>query len=237
MSKVRVYIVEDDWLVAKEVSFMLQDLDFQITGTKDNAEEALPEIRSTMPELVLLDIELAGVKTGIDLAGDLQTLGIPFLFLTAQSDVSIIEKAKKTRPYAYLVKPVNPENLLAAIEISLFNSREYLPPPLARLSLDDSIFVKSKRRLERVNVRDIKWVESEDIYALLIVKDTRYILNQPLKVIEGRLPKNFLRIHRSYIINVDLISAIEENDVIIDGKYLPIGKTYREALMKHIEFL
>ncbi len=237
MSKVSVYIVEDDWMIAKEISFMLQDLDFRISGTQDNAEEALPEIRSLMPELVLLDIELAGAKTGIDLARDLQALGIPFLFLTAQSDVAVIEKAKKTKPFAYLVKPVNPENLLAAMEISLFNSREYLSAPSERLSLDDSIFVKSRRRLERVNVRDIKWVESEDIYALLIVDDARYILNQPLKVIEGRLPRNFLRIHRSYIINIDRVSAIEENDVIIDGKYLPIGKTYRETLMKHIEFL
>ncbi len=237
MSKVKVYIVEDDWIISKEISFMLQDLDFQIVGSKDNAEEALPEIKLSQPELVLLDIELTGEKTGIDLAGDLQTLGIPFLFITAQSDVGTIEKAKKTKPYAYLVKPINPENLLASIEISLFNAKEHLPVSSTRLTINDSIFVKSKRRLERVNLKDIKWVESEDIYAILISKDGKYILNQPLKVIESRLPPSFIRIHRSYIINIDMISAIEENDVIIDSKYLPIGKTYREALMRSIAFL
>ena len=216
---------------------MLEDLDFEVVGSKDNAEEAVAEIKKLNPELVLLDIQLAGSMTGIDLAEELRLAGIPFLFLTAQSDVATIEKAKKTKPYAYLIKPVNKDNLLASIEISLFNAKEYLINQPERLNINDKIFVKTSKKLERINIKDILWIEAEDIYAILNTAKSKFVLSQPLKSIETRLPDNFMRIHRSFIINLDSIDSIIDNDVVIAEKYIPIGKTYRDALMGRLDFL
>lgn len=245
MPKVRIYIVEDDWIIAKELSFTLQDFDFEVVGSKDNGEEALIEIEKKQPDLVLLDIDLAGKMTGIEVAEKLRPMGIPYVFLTAMSDPSTIEKAKVTNPYAYLVKPVKPETLLPTIEISLYNAArkptaspdEATPTADHRLQETDSIFVKAKRRLERIKLQDILWVEAEDIYTIVITKTGKYILSQPLKNIELRFPESFSRIHRSYLVRVDAIQAIEENEVIIDGKHIPIGKTYRDKLMNRLEFM
>lgn len=245
MPKVRVYLVEDDWIIAKEITFTLQDLDFEVIGNKDNGEEAIAEIEKKQPDLVLLDIDLAGKMSGIEVAEKLRPLGIPYIFLTAMSDHSTIEKAKVTNPYAYLVKPVKAESLLSTIEISLYNATQKMPESVdkqvvndtQRLQDTDSVFVKSKRRLERIFLKDILWVEAEDIYSIIVTKTGKFILSQPLKNIEVRFPTTFLRIHRSYIVRVDNIQAIEESDVIIDGKYIPIGKTFKDKLMSKLAFM
>ena len=105
-------------------------------------------------------------------------------------------------------------------------------------SINDSIFVKSKKRLEKIKISDILWIEAEDIYAIIITKTGKFILSQPLKNIEERLPSEcFMRVHRSYIVQLEKIQAIEENDLIIEGKHIAIGKTFREKLMGRLAFL
>jgi DNA-binding LytR/AlgR family response regulator len=245
MQSVRILIAEDDWIIAKEVSLTLQDLGFDVIGTFDTGEELLQKLPTLKPDLILLDIDLAGTMTGIDIAEKLKPQGIPFIFLTAMADIKTIEKAKQTAPYAYLVKPVRAENLLSTIEISLYNfhrqKSDNLPvisPQSNAFSINDSIFVKSKKRLEKIKILDILWIEAEDIYAIIITKTGKFILSQPLKNIEERLPSEyFMRVHRSYIVQLEKIQAIEENDLIIEGKHIAIGKTFKEKLMGRLAFL
>ena len=124
MQSVKILIAKDDWIIAKEVSLTLHDLGFEVIGTFDTGEELLQKLPTLKPDLVLLDIDLAGTLTGIDLAEKLKPQGIPFIFLTAMADIKTIEKAKQTTPYAYLVKPVRAENLLSIIEVSVYNFRK-----------------------------------------------------------------------------------------------------------------
>lgn len=250
MPSVRILIAEDDWIIAKEISLTLQDLGFEVIGTFDTGEEFVQKLPTLKPDLALLDIDLAGSMTGIDIAEKLKPLGIPFVFLTAMADIQTIEKAKQTEPYAYLVKPVRAESLLSTIEVSLYNFHRQksldsstplagsLPINQAIFSINEAIFVKSKKRLEKIKIADILWIEAEDIYAIIVTKNGKYILSQPLKSIEERLPaEHFMRVHRSYIVQLDKIQAIEENDLIIEGKYIAIGKTFKEKLMSRLAFL
>lgn len=245
MPGIKIVLVEDDWIIAKEISYSLQDLGFDVAQTFDTGEEALSKIKEISPDIVLLDIHLAGTLTGIDVGKKLkEEHNIPFIFLTALADTQTIEKAKLVDPYAYLVKPVSAQSLYSTIEITLHNASRKkidspaLPPMLENLTIDDGIFVKANKRLEKIMLRDILWVEAHDIYAMIFTVTAKYLLNSSLKVIEEKFPAaKFVRVHRSYIINLDKVDAIEESDLIINKQPIPVGKTYRENLMKRLSFL
>ncbi len=245
MPGIKIVLVEDDWIIAKEMSYSLQDLGFDVAQTFDTGEEALSKIKEIKPDIVLLDIHLAGTLTGIDVGRQLkEEHHIPFVFLTALADTQTIEKAKLVDPYAYLVKPVSVQSLYSTIEITLHNALKKkielpsLPVMLENLTIEDGIFVKTNKRLEKIMLRDILWVEAHDIYAMIFTSEGKYLLNSSLKVVEEKFPSSkFARIHRSFIINLDKIEALEENDVIINKHPIPVGKTFRDNLMKRLSFL
>ena len=246
MPGIKILLVEDDWIIAKEISYNLQDMGMEVVGCFDNAEEALREIKILVPDLVILDIDLAGEMTGIDLATQLKkNAGLPFIFLTALADSQTVEKAKLAEPYAYLVKPVTPETLYSTIEITLHNSAKKNEDLAAtatsindNLTYDDSIFVKNKKRLEKILLKDILWVEAYDIYAMVKTPAGQYLLSHSLKAVEEKFPStHFIRVHRSFFVNKNKIDAIEENNLIIADTPVPVGKTYRESLMKKLSVL
>jgi DNA-binding LytR/AlgR family response regulator len=245
MAGIKVLLVEDDWIIAKEIAYTLQDLGFEMCGSLDSAEEAMKQLKALQPDLVILDIDLSGEMTGIELAGVLKKEGnIPFIFLTALADSQTVEKAKLAEPYAYLVKPVAPETLYSTIEITLHNaSRRNADVAVATsikgdLSFEEGIFVKNKKRLEKVMLKDILWVEAYDIYAMIKTSTGQYLLSHSLKTVEEKFPSShFIRVHRSYLVNKDKIDAIEENDLVIADTRIPVGKTYREPVMKKLSIL
>ncbi len=243
MPGIKIVLVEDDWIIAKEIAYSLQDFGFEVTGTYDTGEEALKAITQHQPNIVLLDISLAGELSGIDVAKRLKEDGVPFIFLTALADAETINQAKLAEPYAYLVKPVKPESLYSTIEITLHNAQTrkeaFTTPPLKQdLQIDESIFVKAKNRLERMLLKDILWIEASDIYALVCTAAGKHLVNSSLKAVEEGFPSTrFVRVHRSYIVNLQKIDAIEEDDIVIGEVRIPIGKTYRDKLMTRLSFL
>jgi DNA-binding LytR/AlgR family response regulator len=111
-------------------------------------------------------------------------------------------------------------------------------PLQENLTMDDGIFVKTNKRLEKVLLRDVLLVEAYDIYAMIFTVKSKHLLNSSLKVVEDKFPSSrFIRVHRSYIVNIDKIEAIEENELIIKDVRVPVGKTYKDDLMKRLSFL
>lgn len=246
MPGIKVLLVEDDWIIAKEISYNLHDMGFEVVGCFDNGEEAYHKIKLLMPDLVILDIDLAGEMTGIEMAALLKKDGnIPFIFLTALADIQTVEKAKLAEPFAYLVKPITPETLFSTIEITLHNAARRNANIIAiatsvtdNLVFDDSIFVKNKKRLEKILLKDILWVEAYDIYAMIKTLAGQYLLSHSLKAVEEKFPSShFIRVHRSFIVNKEKIDAIEESNLIVAGTTIPVGKTYRDSLMKKLSVL
>lgn len=122
MSDIKVLIVEDEPLIAEDIASLLEKNDYVISAIAYTKEDALSELENDLPDLVLLDINLNGEPSGIEIAEKVNTVyNIPFVFLTSYSDRQTLEKAKYTEPSGYIVKPFNEAALYTTLEIALFN--------------------------------------------------------------------------------------------------------------------
>ncbi len=131
----KVLIVEDEFIVANDLRLTLKQAGYDVTGIAISAEEADEYIKKSKPDLVLLDIRLEGKQSGIDLARKLKEENIAFIFLSANSDQKILEQAKQTDPYGFLVKPFREKDLLIALEIASYRHKNSLESRLLQEDL------------------------------------------------------------------------------------------------------
>jgi len=118
----RVLIVEDDPLIAEDISESLQEIGYEIAGIAYDADEAMGLIASNKADITILDVNLGSEIDGIEIGDHIQkTHGTPFIYLTSYADKGTIERAKHTRPMGYIVKPFDERDLYTALEIALFN--------------------------------------------------------------------------------------------------------------------
>jgi len=121
MEKVNIFIVEDEAIVAKDLSNTLDDLGYSVSGVASTGPDAIRETSKLSPDLVLMDIVLKGPMDGIETASHIfKQKGTPVIFLTAYSDDTILRRARITEPYGYIVKPYNKKELHSAIEIARY---------------------------------------------------------------------------------------------------------------------
>jgi DNA-binding NarL/FixJ family response regulator len=122
MTGIRILIVEDEPLIAKNIGMYLNNNDFEVSAIAYDADEALFQLKRNPPDFAILDINLESDKDGIQLAEYInQHYNIPFIYLTSYSDKDTLDRAKKTNPYGYIVKPFNDKTLFTTIEIALSN--------------------------------------------------------------------------------------------------------------------
>lgn len=122
MSEIKILIVEDEPIIAKNISMYLNNSDFTVSGIAYDADEAILQLQQNTPDAVILDINLDCEKDGIDIAAHInQGYHLPFLFLTSYSDKETLQRAKLVEPSGYIVKPFNERTLLASIEIAISN--------------------------------------------------------------------------------------------------------------------
>jgi len=238
MDRINILIVEDEPLIAKDLAFMLQDLDYEIAGIAYNAKDALTIVKNNSVDLAILDISIEGDVNGIKLASKLE--GIPFIYLTSHSSREVVEEAKKTGPLAYLVKPIDERDLLSTIDVAFYNfqQKQILPTHLSNSSVNSDLFVKSGHSYIKVNTNEILFAEANDNYCFIHTKDKKFLLSQTLKVIEEKLsPFNFLRIHRSYLINIGKVEKFTETTVFINQNELPIGRRQKKVFKSHFNLL
>ena len=124
MEKPVIFIVEDEAIVASDIKETLLALDYDISGIAKSGELALEKIHNKRPDLVLMDIHLAGEMDGVETAGKLHVLyDIPVIYLTAYADKSLLDRAKVTEPYGYVIKPYDERELHSIIEMALYKHR------------------------------------------------------------------------------------------------------------------
>jgi DNA-binding NarL/FixJ family response regulator len=122
MSKLRVLIVEDEPVIAENISVYLDNNDFEVSGIAYDSAEAKDQLQNNTPDAAILDVNLESEEDGIDIASQInQKYQIPFLFLTSYSDKDTLQRAKKVNPSGYIVKPFNEKTLLASLEIAISN--------------------------------------------------------------------------------------------------------------------
>lgn len=244
---VRILIVEDNVIIADDMQSMLEEIGYEIVSSVMAYEQAVKVLAESDVDLVLIDIVLASDKTGIDLGKHIrEKYNIPFVFITSNSDRSTVESAKLVKPNGYLVKPFEQQDLYTAIEIALSNFSESESGDSSTAFeaqsqennstsgiLKDSIFVKKQHLYYRIPFKDIMYIKADNVYLEVYTKEQMFLVRSPLKDYLEKLPSNsFFRSHKSYIINVEHVMAVNSKDVLIGEELIPISKDFKDFLLK-----
>ena len=243
---IRILIVEDNVIIADDMQSMLEEIGYEIVDNVIVYEQAVEVLKNNPVDLVLIDIILASDKTGIDLGKHIrEKYDIPFIFVTSNSDRATVENAKTVQPNGYLVKPFEQQDLYTSIEIALsnFEQRKKGGSPqgpeeevgegfTSNSVLKDSIFVKKQHLYYRIYFDDIRFIKADNVYLEVNTKDKKFLVRSPLKTYLEKLPRNkFYRAHKSYIVNVDHIDAINSKDILINETLIPISKDFKEFII------
>lgn len=250
MAKVKILVVEDESIVAKDIQNSLKKLGYQVPTTVSSAEKAIEEVEENRPDLILMDIMLKGQMSGIEAANIIkERFGVPLIFLTAYADDNTLSKAKITEPYGYIIKPFKEKELQTTIEMALYKhekdeaikkERDLYHSIIENKESKDSIFVRADYRLNKINFDDIFYVEALKDYVVINTSDNSYTTHTTMKEMVRILPqKDFVRIHRSFIVNLNKIFSIKYPDLVIEGKMkvLPIGGLYRKELYSRLNLI
>jgi len=236
----KILIVEDEMTIAANISLQLKTLGYDITGIIPHPEEVLLHVKYNLPDLILLDINLKGNVDGIDIAISLQKeYKIPIIYLTANSDASHFNRAKATNPYAFLSKPFKKLDLQRAIELTIQRIEEEKHPEAnieVPFVLSDCIFVRSHEKMVKVAIHDILYIEAERNYCKIHAKDKQHLLVATMKELEEKITAPcFLRIHRSFIVNLSHIDEIAASHVVIAKKAIPLSTELKKQLLLRIQ--
>lgn len=246
MDSIKILIVEDEMIIGAKISMQLSNLGYEVTGLLPRGEDALVHVQESKPDLVLMDINLKGSMDGIETATRLQQLvNIPVIYLTANADEPTFNRAKATRPYAFISKPYKQLDLQRAIELTISRMTEDVNGLIASdkdedstFVLNDRIFVRHKEKMVKIMLADLLYLQADRNYSHLFTKERDYVLAVTLKAIEEKLDtKLFLRIHRSYIVNLTHIEEVMEGSVKIADQTIPMGAGMREVLLKGMRTL
>ncbi|HZI52675.1 MAG TPA: response regulator [Chitinophagaceae bacterium] len=246
-SPIKILVVEDEMIIAAKISMHLTNLGYEVTGILPRGEEALLGIEENKPDIVIMDIRLKGDMNGIDTAIRMQkNTDIAVIFLTANADEGTFNKAKAAKPHAFISKPYKQLDLQRAIELTIsrlageenkltgFDSGDSGQP----FVLSDRIFVRQREKMIKIFLADILYIMADRNYCRIFTKTHEYLLCVTLKAIEEKLDNRiFLRVHRSYTINLSHIDAVAEDHVIINQKAMPVSEGLKEKLLQRIRTL
>lgn len=232
MRKIKVLIVEDEVVIAKDMAYHLDQLGCEVVGVLTTGEEVMPLLRQEPVDIIMMDISLKGKLDGVQtvrlIKAEYET---PVIFLTANTDDRSFELAKATKPFAFVEKPFKPKRLIRTVELLI----EQIADAPERTSeadnrnfiLSDRIFVREKGRMTKIFLSDILYVEADGAYSKIVSSGKVFILAVNLRNLEDKIASDLLmRVHRSYIVNLKHIESIEDNCVAINGKVIPISRSY-----------
>lgn len=244
---IKILVVEDEMIIAAKISMQLTSLGYEVTGILPRGEQAIQQVKENRPDIILLDINLKGELDGIETARQVQLFAdIPIIYLTANSDEATFNRAKPTRPSAFISKPFKQLDLQRAIELTISRmadnaagmSTENKTDEAQPFILSDRIFVRYKEKMIKILLADILYMEADRNYSRIFTGTKEYLLSITLKAIEEKMPVQlFMRIHRSYLVNIGQVDEVTESNIMIAKKSIPLGAGMREQLMHRIKTL
>tara|TARA_R110002049_G_scaffold10728_3_gene52188 strand:- start:15147 stop:15881 length:735 start_codon:yes stop_codon:yes gene_type:complete len=238
--KTRILIVEDDMIIAANISVQLSNLGYEVIGIETRGEEAILHARTNIPDIILLDINLKGTINGIEAAIEINKYKkIPIIYLTANSDEATFSRAKATHPYAFISKPFNSLNLQRTIAL-VVDQIEENKVEVKDISehfelMADRIFVRHNGRMVKLLLDEILYIEADRNYSNIITSNGNYLISTTLKIVEKEIKSPvFIRVHRSFMVNISKLDVVTDNHLEINRKVIPISKSFKEHLLKHL---
>ena len=217
---INILIAEDDVFISEHLKQILLNLNHQVTGIVSSYQQAIEFLENNdLPDLALLDIRMHGEDQGVKIAKHLNTLNIPFIYITSFSDKNTVQQAVEQEPKGYIIKPFSKDEIQGLVS-KIANE---LKPKF--LCIKES-FMNTKIRIE-----DILYIKSDNIYLEIFTKHKKHLYRSKLsKIMDELQNEDFVRVHRSFIINKNFIDKVAAKQVVINNEIIPISKTYKDSL-------
>ena len=243
--KQKILVVEDEMIIAADLSMELESIGYQVISIQTRAEDAIAMLTTNQPDLILMDIVLAGEMDGIDAAKHiLDNFQIPVVFLTSNTDDATFQRALEAKPYAFVAKPFQIEILarnlkiafqhIASQQIEQEENKDHVS------TLDDRLFIRHKDKMVKVTISEILFLEADRNYCKIYTLEKEYLVSTPLGNVEEQISsKKFIKVHRSFVVNLSKIDAIGENKeyLILNDHNIPISRRNREDVLQRLKLL
>ena len=228
MHSTKVLIVEDDILIAEHIKDFLEIFGLSNIFMAHTKKNAIAMLGLVKPDLALLDINLHGQLEGIDLAKLIdETNQCHYIFLTANSDLFVIQKAVNTKTAAYISKPIKQGDLFAAIQLALKVSPN---------EDEKHLLVKDSSSTVKIQLADILYIESNGNYIQIVTGKEKITCRQSLEWAKEQLPAyQFIQTHRSFIINTYHIKKVTNKTVYLGDKEVPVSKSNYAKIVEFIQ--
>jgi len=227
----KTLIVDDNKVARTMLAAMLKKIDgIKITGEFEDAPSVISAIKKDEVDILFLDVEMPAMS------------GIELLKMLPQKPISILVSAKPA--YAveafelnvvdYLVKPLSVPRVIAAVE----RAKELLTVKNTRVNGVENayVFIKDRKTIRKIEIQSILWLEAKGDYVKIATQKGNYVIHATLTNLEEKLlGKEFIRIHRGYIIPLNKIDYIEDGAAYIQGSPLPVSENYKNALLNQLK--
>ncbi len=226
-------IVEDEVMARKSIETLCSKVDaINIVGIYEDAESALTGLEKQEVDLIFLDIDMPGMS-GLELLDKISVLP-QIIFTTGNKEYAY--DAYEYEVTDFLTKPITQPRFLKAIEKAISNQDKL--NAIAHASTQNEIYIKADGRFVRLAYDDIFYFENVGDYVKVVSSHGNFIIHGSMKSIDNRIAHpRFLKVHRSYIVNMDKIKDIEDNTIVIEKKVIPVSRSHRPILMKSINIL
>jgi DNA-binding LytR/AlgR family response regulator len=240
---IKILIVEDDAIIAHSLELDLTNYGYEVCASVNNYADAVQQLKTTIPDFVIIDINLNQVLNGIDIGRYIfENIKLPFIFLTANTDKDTIEIARKVFPKAFLSKPYDIKSLIGTIQVAIYNHTNE-QNNIYKAEESDFHFVKVGNNYKRVDWKDVSHIEVQKGFSKIFTSSDGNQINFVVKISLDKLQNElkrfkFERISRSVIVNTNFIKSYKLDEVLLlDDTKIAIGENYKKNLEVHFNLL
>lgn len=228
-------LIVDDHEIARDTLIRLLKIDtsLKLTAACENAAEVYKNLAVHKVDLLFLDIEMPGVS-GIELVKGLGEKRPLIIFVTSKKDYAL--EAFDLNVVDFITKPITPDRFLKAVNKAheIYN----LSNLFMGNSYDEFVFIRDAGVIRRIKMGDINYFEAQGDYVKIYMDEKLHAVHSSLKSIENKLPvKSFVRVHRSFIVNIGKIDSVEGNTLILHKRFVPVSDAYKASLNKRMQIL
>ncbi len=232
MDKVSCIAIDDDFVALKIISSLINQTEFlELKGTYNDAIEGANAITKLKPQVVFLDVQMPDLS-GMDILKNMENRP-EVILVTSQGKFAV--EAFEFDVTDYLLKPIeNYGRFLKAVNKAVSNLKNESSVDVE----DKKLFVKSDSLLVSLDISSINYLEAYGDYVKIHTDEKTHIVYSKFKSVENKLsPKEFVRVHRSFMVRVDKIRNIDQANLQIGEKIIPVSNSYKSALLDRIKTL